>query len=495
MPQPVLPASEALPIWRKSGIQALEARLQATTATPLMDLAGLAAARLALAIAPHARTVWIAAGPGNNGGDGLEAALHLHRLGKPVQVSLLGDPQQLPPDARRAFTRAMEAGVSIGIGLPARPPNLDPQDLCVDALLGLGASRALQGDLLRAAQWLNASAAPVLSIDVPSGLDTDSGQPLASGQTWVQANHTLTLLGAKPGLFMGHGRDACGRLWLESLGLTAEAQAGCVPDAVLNVPPAPRARHHASHKGSWGDVAVVGGESLGPRTGMTGAAVLATQAALHAGAGRVMLSLLGDAPVAVPAELMRRDLAALDLPTLTVVAGCGGGRAVGSALERLLQYSARLVLDADALNRVAENSWLQDLLRQRAARQQQATVLTPHPLEASRLLGCSTQEVQADRLGAAARLADQMACCVVLKGSGSVIAAPGQIPRINPTGNGLLATGGTGDVLAGLLGARLAASGEGWSAGCDAVWTHGQVADNWPAGQALTASQLAQSLF
>ena len=138
MPQPVLPASEALPIWRKSGIQALEARLQATTATPLMDLAGLAAARLALAIAPHARTVWIAAGPGNNGGDGLEAALHLHRLGKPVQVSLLGDPQQLPPDARRAFTRAMEAGVSIGIGLPARPPNLDPQDLCVDALLGLG---------------------------------------------------------------------------------------------------------------------------------------------------------------------------------------------------------------------------------------------------------------------------------------------------------------------------------------------------------------------
>jgi len=179
------------------------------------------------------------------------------------------------------------------------------------------------------------------------------------------------------------------------------------------------------------------------------------------------------------------------------VAGCGGGRAIGAALGRLLQHSARLVLDADALNRVSEDPWLQDMLRQRAARKQ-ATVLTPHPLEAARLLGNSTAQVQADRLWSAEHLAERFACCVVLKGSGTVVAMPGHTTRINTTGNGLLATGGTGDVLAGLLGARLAAlndvSNDAWQAACDAVWTHGHAADEWPAEHALTASRLSERL-
>lgn len=226
---------------------------------------------------------------------------------------------------------------------------------------------------------------------------------------------------------------------------------------------------------------------------MSGAAVLAAQAALHAGAGRVMLCLLGPDTPHLPPDLMRRSLEALDLPQLTVVAGCGGGQAIGAALGRLLQYSARLVLDADALNRVAQDPWLQGLLAHRTLHRQ-ATVLTPHPLEAARLLGLSTAQVQADRLAAADQLAQRFGCCVVLKGSGTVIAAPGRTPHINTTGNGLLAVGGTGDVLAGLTGARLAAHGNPWQAACDAVWTHGQLADTWPGDVALTASRLTERL-
>ncbi len=492
----LLPNTTAQPVWRRAGIRTLESRLQAISKQPLMDLAGLACARLALALAPHAHCIWIAAGPGNNGGDGLEAACHLHRWGKSVQVNLLGDPKQLPADAQRAFDRAQQAGVPIQIGLPATPPELGEQDLCIDALLGIGAARPPAGDLLRAMAWLNASAAPVLAIDLPTGLDADTGQPLGTLDAVVHADHTLTLLGAKPGLFMGHGRDACGTLWLDPLCLPANACTWCPPDAELNPPALAPQRWHASHKGSHGDVAVVGGESLGLRgTGMTGAAVLAAQAALHGGSGRVMLCLPGadGEALAVSADLMRRDLRALDLPKLTVVAGCGGGRAIAHALEQLLQYSARLVLDADGLNGVAQDEWWQRLLQQRASHQR-PTVMTPHPLEAARLLGITTAQVQADRLDAATRLALRFDCCVVLKGSGTVIAAPGHVPRINTTGNGRLATGGTGDVLAGLIGARLAASGNAWLAACDAVWTHGQEADRWPPGVALTASQLAERL-
>jgi ADP-dependent NAD(P)H-hydrate dehydratase / NAD(P)H-hydrate epimerase len=489
----LLPNTTTWPVWRRAGIRALESRLQAESSAPLMDMAGLATARLAMAVAPHAHRIWIVAGPGNNGGDGLEAATHFHRWGRSVQVSLLGDPQQLPVDARRAFERATQAGVPIEQGLPNTQPELTKQDLCIDALLGIGATRAPEGGMLQAIQWLNASAATVLAVDIPTGLDADSGQPLGTTDLVVQADHTLTLLGAKPGLFMSHGRDACGTLWLAPLGLPADADSWYSSDAQLNPPAHPALRLHASHKGSHGDVAVVGGESHPQGSSMTGAAVLAAKGALLGGAGRVMLSLLGqDTPALVP-DLMGRDLHDLDLPRLTVVAGCGGGQAIAEPLGRLLQHSAQLVLDADALNRVAADPWKQALLAQRTQRRQ-ATVLTPHPLEAARLLGCTTEQVQADRLAAADQLAQRFDCCVVLKGSGTVIAAPGHALRINTTGNGLLATGGTGDVLAGLTGARLAANGNAWQAACDAVWTHGQLADVWPQGHALTASRLADRL-
>jgi hydroxyethylthiazole kinase-like uncharacterized protein yjeF len=172
---------------------------------------------------------------------------------------------------------------------------------------------------------------------------------------------------------------------------------------------------------------------------------------------------------------------------------------VQAVLLEILQRSGSLVLDADGLNAVAQDSSMQNALRQRAAHSAtQATVITPHPLEAARLLDCNTAQVQNDRLKAAKELAESFQCIVVLKGSGTVIAAPGQTPRINITGNGRLAIGGTGDVLAGVVGTRMAQGQntleDAFEAACQAVAQHGQVADDWPPGQALTASRLAQRL-
>lgn len=307
----------------------------------------------------------------------------------------------------------------------------------------------------------------------------------------VRAQHTLSLLTLKPGLFTAQGRDFAGQVWFDDLGESAMAPAAARLPGLPPRTPWP----HASHKGMRGDVAVLGGAA-----GMQGAALLAGSAALHGGAGRVWVALLdGAAPALDPQqpELMLRAPGDLDWGQLTVVCGCGGGAAVAPLLPRVLAEAVRLVLDADALNAVAASGALKALLRERAARQQ-TTVLTPHPLEAARLLGCTTADIQAQRLSAAQRLAHDLLCTVVLKGSGSITAAPNQTPVVNPTGNARLATAGTGDVLAGLIGAHLAAAPVTADAAFDAAWTavfqHGNVADHWPAHLALTAGALARRL-
>jgi hydroxyethylthiazole kinase-like uncharacterized protein yjeF len=267
-----------------------------------------------------------------------------------------------------------------------------------------------------------------------------------------------------------------------------------MPQAWLNPAPKVVSKTHASPQGSHGAIVVIGGESLSLRgMGMTGAAVIAATAALHAGAGRVMLNLLGSASCPqIPNDVMQREWSVLNLEQQAVVCGCGGGEAVVPILAEVIQRSALLVLDADGLNAVAKDPQLQILLQSRPPHQ--GTVITPHPLEAARLLNVSTREIQEHRLQAAQDLADRFHCTVVLKGSGTVIASPGQTPRINTSGNGLLAIGGTGDVLAGLLGARMAQGQSAFMAACSAVHQHGTLADAWPAHEALTASRLAQHL-
>ncbi|MCD2513797.1 NAD(P)H-hydrate dehydratase [Comamonas endophytica] len=473
----------------------------------LMRRAGAATARLALALAPHARHVWIACGRGNNGGDGLEAALCLHLAGRAVSVTWLGEPDAAPADARAAWQRASEAGV---VFAPGPPTDLGPGDLCIDALLGIGLSasalpgggpprHAPSGALQELLQALRTSQAMVLAVDVPSGLDADTGQyadGFAPDSIPMAPRHTLSLLTLKPGLFTAQGRDACGSVWLDDLGcgaLAPRATAQLGTEHPVNArPQAP----HASHKGSFGDVAVVGGEGLAARgMGMTGAAWLAARAALHGGAGRVMVALLDEGATTAPPwpELMLRRVDALDWPQLTAVCGCGGGEAVRAVLPAALARAPRLVLDADGLNAVAGDGALARALRARADAGL-ASILTPHPLEAARLLQCTTAQVQANRLAAAQALAGRYACTVVLKGSGSVTASPGELPVINARGNARLATAGTGDVLAGLIGARLAQGLTPHQAASSAVQAHGAAADHWPAHQALTASALAAAL-
>lgn len=502
-----LSRSHAWPILGPAQVRQLEPALQALSAKPLMQSAGLACARLALAVAPHAQRVWVAAGPGNNGGDGLETALLLQQWGKEVRVSLLSSGGPGPHDAQAALQRAQQAGVHIQSGVPTEwLAQMDAQDLCIDALLGIGASRPLSADLQAGVQAIQQCAATVLAIDVPTGLNPQSGQWLGADSAGssklvaVHADHTLSLIAVQAGLLMGHGRDASGQIWLEDLGY-GPSRHTVSPLAWLNAPYTSAPKPHASHKGSHGDVAVIGGDGMATHgTGMSGAAILAATAALYAGAGRVMLSLLSSqANDCVPPDVMQRELKQLDLEQLHVVCGCGGGTSVHAVLPEVLQRSGCLVLDADGLNAVAQGSALQKALRQRAGHSApQATVITPHPLEAARLLGWNTQQVQKDRLKAAQALAERFQCCVVLKGSGTVIAAPGHTPRINITGNGRLAIGGTGDVLAGLVGARMAQSPntveDAFNAACAAVVQHGQVADDWPPGVALTASRLAQRL-
>ena len=437
----------------------------------LMRRAGLAVARLTMALAPHAKTIWIACGPGNNGGDGMEAAMHLQQWGKHPVVTWSGDEAKFPADAAASLHRAREAGVTF----LSEPPI--HWDFGIDALLGLGNARPLEGPM---AQWAAAlGRGPTLAVDLPSGLAADTGSGAA-----LRATYTLSLLSLKPGLFTGGGRDACGQVWFDDLGVRAEAS----PTAWLSGPPAQSPRLHASHKGSYGDVAVIGGAP-----GMTGAALLAASAALHAGAGRVFAALLDDGSLGVDAtlpDLMLRPWDSLDLAAMSVACGCGGGDAVREVLPKVLSTSRALVLDADALNCIAADTQLQSLLQARS-RRGRATVLTPHPLEAARMLGCTAAQVQADRLAAGRELVQRFGCVVVLKGSGSVVAAPEVLPLINPTGNARLAIAGTGDVLAGMIAARLAAGVPAFEAAAGAVYEHGLAADAWPADRPLTASALA----
>jgi hydroxyethylthiazole kinase-like uncharacterized protein yjeF len=484
--------------WPLHGNEASRAAERAAAANlpahTLMARAGDAVARLALAVAPHAQRVWIAAGPGNNGGDGFQAAALLQAAGKQVLASLLGDAQRLPADAADALQLAREAGVAI----TADPDPAFEADLAVDALLGLGSRREPEGALAEAVRRLNRGAAPVLAVDLPSGLDAERG--VCFGRTAVAADHTLSLLTLKPGLFTGEGRDHAGTVWFDGLGVDAGAADAWLTGeglaASLGSP-----RRHAQHKGSFGDVVVAGGAA-----GMTGAAWLAARAALAAGAGRVYVDPLDGDGLPAALELMCRPGLSRTQPEAlaraTVVCGCGGGSAVAGVLPTVLAHSARLVIDADALNAIASDAALQALLTARCA-DGKPSLLTPHPLEAARLLGTDAASVQRDRLGAAQCLAERLRCAVLLKGSGSVCAAPSQPPYVNPTGNALLATAGTGDVLAGWAGGRWAqATGDGslrhaQHVGAASAWWHGRAADlAAAAGRStpLTASLLVDAM-
>ena len=436
---------------------------------PLMARAGLAAAERARDIAQPGKRVVVIAGPGNNGGDALVVARHLKVGWFNVEVLFTGDAARLAPDAAAAHAAWIAAGGSFTNALPA----LHECGLIVDGLFGIGLQRELSGRYAELVSWINGARCPVLALDVPSGLEADSGRVLGCA---VRASHTITFIGVKPGLLTLEGPDRCGLLEVATLGLDAlpVAPRGHVVGLEILREALP-ARARNTHKGDYGSVGIVGGAS-----GMVGAALLAGRAALKTGAGRVYVGLSApDAPALDPGqpELMLRraeEVLALDhLACLAVGPGLGTSREAHDVLASALRSQLPAVLDADALNLIAQES----VLRTAVAGREAATVMTPHPAEAARLLAATTAKVQNDRIGAALEIAGTFACGVVLKGAGSVCAWPDGRWAINVSGNPGMASAGMGDVLTGIVAALLAQRVEPRSALECAVHLHGAAAD------------------
>lgn len=466
-------------LYTTAEIRAIE---QAHYKEGLMEQAGVAAADLAVTLVKPGHPILVFAGPGNNGGDALTAARHLKNRWHRVDVVLSSDVSRLPPDASAALSAWLACG---GTLLTAAPPGGD-YGLVIDGLFGIGLKHPPDAHHTRLIECINTMSAPVLALDVPSGLDADTGRVQGCA---VVADHTITFIGRKPGLFTLDGPDHAGVVHTCNLSLKVPHGPGSLLDAPPTLP-APRRRN--SHKGCHGSVCVLGGD-----TGMLGAALLAARAALLAGAGRVYCGLLAtDAPLLDPVQpelMLRRDQALADIDPLTVVAaGPGLGRSyyAVTALRWALDSPAMLLLDADALHLIARAE-----LHQMVLNRQAATILTPHPGEAAALLGSSIAEVQADRITAACHIARNYQAVTVLKGCGSVIASPDGRWWINTSGNPGLASAGMGDILTGLIAALVAQGMDPLLAVLLGVHLHGAAADklvstgSGPLG--LTASEVA----
>ena len=483
------------PVYLSADIRVLErSAAERAGAAPLMQLAGLAAAEYARELlGEYGRNVLVLAGPGNNGGDAFEVAAHLKRWFYRVELVFAGDEHQLSEDALAALRRWRECG---GNTYAAPPAALRP-DLVVDGLFGIGLTRPLEGGYAELIAGINRLPGPKLALDISSGINADTGAIMG---TALRATHTITFIALKPGLLTLDGPDYCGKpggeIRVADLGLDVAAMLpnkGATTAAALlrqALPPRPR----NFHKGRAGSVGVIGGAG-----GMVGAAVLAGRAALKLGAGKVFLGLLTDHPPYVdytqPELMLRTPRELLETGMITAFAvgpGMGTVKSAEQLLREVLDASVPLVLDADALNLIAASKTLQARLPKRAA----ACVITPHPAEAARLLGCTTEAVQSDRLKAATELAQRYRAIAVLKGNGSIIASPDAGWLINTSGNPGMASAGMGDVLTGMIASLLAQGADARAAAAAAVWLHGAAADmlardgNGPIG--ISASEVIE---
>lgn len=455
----------------------------------LMEAAGRAVAQTAQALMPEG-PVLVLAGPGNNGGDGFIAARHLTEAGRPVTLMLLGDPARLTGDAAIARDRWT------GAILPAQTP-LPDAALVIDALFGTGLDRALTDGAAELVAAMNAGAAPVLAVDLPSGLDADSGQPLGPV---VQATATTSFFRKKPGHLLYPGRGLTGALTLAEIGIPDSVLSGLGTAAFENTPrlwSAALTRPTAQgHKYSRGHAVVLSGPMH-----RTGAARLAAGAALRAGAGLVTLASPGSALMVNAAHLTAVMLARVDTPeALAELLGdprhtaIALGPALGvdeatrdKVLTALAAPTPAVVLDADALTVFADHP---DRLFAAIAARAAPVILTPHDGEFARLFPDLSAE--SNKLTRARRAARRAGAVMVLKGADSVIAAPDGRAAINADAPPWLATAGSGDVLTGIT-AGLAAQGlPGFEAACAAVWMHGTAGHE--VGPGLIAEDLAPAL-
>jgi NAD(P)H-hydrate epimerase len=436
----------------------------------LMDRAAAAAYRLVRELWPQCRQVTVLAGVGNNGGDGYGVARLALADGLAVRVLQLGDPARLQGEAAASLAALRAAGLSPEpfVALPARP------GVIVDALLGTGLERPVEGRWAEAIAAVNGARTPVLAIDIPSGLQADTGAVLG---TAVRAQATLSFIGLKQGLFTGEGPERCGLVRFCGLEVPAAVYGREVVSArridwaqqAETLPP----RRRTAHKGDFGHVLAIGGAP-----GMSGAVRLAGEAALRSGAGLATLATHPDhaallnltrpelmvLPVDDPADL-GPALARAD--ALAVGPGLGRGDWGRRLWERVCRLDLPLTVDADALNLLAERPLRRD-----------DWVLTPHPGEAARLLGCGIAEVQGDRFGAARELQRRFGGTLVLKGAGTLVQGGGhRPPAVCSDGNPGMATAGSGDLLTGVVAALLAQGLAPEEAACAGVCLHAAAGD------------------
>ncbi len=451
----------------------------------LMERAGAAALQVLRVRYSGARRLAVFCGGGNNAGDGYVLARLARKKGMKVTVIALADPASLAGDAAVAARRHLRTG---SVETAVSPAALAGADVIVDALLGSGLDRDVTGAYAQAVELMNESPVPVLAVDIPSGLNADTGARMGAA---VKADATVTFIGMKRGLFTADGPEYCGEVLFDDLGAPAAAYARSAVAAQLldpreaaqQLPPRPR----QSHKGRHGHVLVVGGDH-----GFLGAAVLAGSAAVRTGAGLVTVVTrpqhaaclaLHRPELMTAAATFFGDLASLLARASVVAVGPGLGQSDWAVelFAGLLESRLPLVADADALNLLAREPQRRD-----------NWVLTPHPGEAARLLGTSSEEVQSDRFAAAAALQDKYGGVIVLKGAGSLVLDADGITHVNCSGNPGMGSGGMGDVLTGVIAGLLAQGLEPGAAARVGTHLHGRAADLCAAAgeRGLSASDL-----
>lgn len=446
------------------------AQLAETSLYELMKRAGMACYLVFKKQFPAAQHVLVLTGKGNNGGDGYVFALLAKNAGLSVQLCQIGDPAALTGDAALA-----RDAWQIGQGEIATIEQADfvAADVIVDALLGTGFCGALRAPFQHLIEKINQSGKAVLSVDIPSGMSADSG---AVSYLAVKAHATVSFIGLKQGLFSGSAADYCGQIYFSGLGVSEQFKSLCCSHicriAYQDISHLLTQRSRCSHKGTFGKTLILGGN-----IGMPGAVRLAGEAALRSGSGLVkvlthaqnLFTVIAGRPELMVQESDLQNIgdSAIRDWASTLVIGPGLGRDDWAKMLLDLVSASDLptVVDADALNLLAEHPTCKD-----------NWVLTPHPGEAARLLGCSITQVEADRFTAVRDLQQRFGGVVILKGAGTLICDGKQIYVAN-VGNPGMASGGMGDVLSGIIGGLLAQGLNPQQAAVLAVCIHGQAGD------------------
>jgi NAD(P)H-hydrate epimerase len=435
----------------------------------LMERAGAAALDAIRRRWPGARTLAILCGAGNNAGDGYVVARLARAAGFVTRVAALTDPSRLAGDAARACADFTASGGRVGAFDPA---TLDGADVAVDALLGIGIDRPVEGAYRACIERVNRSGVPAFALDIPSGLDADGGHVTGAA---IHAACTLGFVALKSGYYLGEAPDYVGALELAGLDVPEAIRAGEAP-VLRRIEPALAgaalpARQRTAHKGDNGRVLLIGGYA------MAGAARLAGEAALRTGAGLVTIATGAEAVapiVEARPELIARAVASPEelgalgraADAIAVGPGLGTDDRARAAFEAAASIGRPLVVDADALTLLAA-----------APRRRTDWILTPHPGEAGRLLASDAAAVQRDRRGAVRAIAERYGGCCVLKGARTLVQAPDGVPYVCDRGNPGMATAGSGDVLTGIVAALLAGGAPPALAAPAAVWLHAMAGD------------------